>query len=81
MRSPWRVKLGVALGGGAARGLAHIGVLRALAREEIPVDDQVLPELSPDGSAAGRLVVHRSFEDTNGLAMYEAILDLADAPD
>jgi phosphatidylserine/phosphatidylglycerophosphate/cardiolipin synthase-like enzyme len=47
--------------------------------EEIPVDDQVLPELSPDGSAAGRLVVHRSFEDTNGLAMYEAILDLADS--
>ena len=38
MRTPWRVKLGVALGGGAARGLAHIGVLRALAREEIPVD-------------------------------------------
>ena len=47
--------------------------------EEIPVDDQVLPELSPEGQAAGRLVVHRSFEDMNGLAMYEAILDLADS--
>jgi NTE family protein len=38
MRPPWRVKVGVALGGGAARGLAHIGVLRALVREEIPID-------------------------------------------
>jgi len=35
---PWRLKVGVALGGGAARGLAHIGVLRALAREGIPID-------------------------------------------
>ncbi|MDX1387639.1 MAG: patatin-like phospholipase family protein, partial [Acidobacteriota bacterium] len=39
MRAPWkRLKVGVALGGGAARGLAHIGVLRALLREGIPVD-------------------------------------------
>lgn len=38
MRSPWRTKLGLALGGGAARGLAHVGVLRALAREGIQVD-------------------------------------------
>lgn len=30
--------MGLALGGGAARGLAHIGVLRALLREGIPVD-------------------------------------------
>ena len=32
------MKVGVALGGGAARGLAHVGVLRALLREGIPVD-------------------------------------------
>lgn len=38
MRTPWQMKVGVALGGGAARGLAHIGVLRALLREELPVD-------------------------------------------
>jgi len=30
-------KVGLALGGGAARGLAHIGVLRALVRAEIPI--------------------------------------------
>jgi NTE family protein len=33
-----RKKVGLALGSGAARGLAHIGVLRVLEREGIPVD-------------------------------------------
>jgi len=31
-------KVGLALGGGAARGLAHIGVLKELQRREIPID-------------------------------------------
>ncbi len=31
-------KIGLALGGGAARGLAHIGVLKALEENQIPVD-------------------------------------------
>ncbi len=35
----WKKKrVGLALGGGGARGLAHIGVLRVLEKEEIPVD-------------------------------------------
>jgi NTE family protein len=38
MLPPWRLKVGLALGGGAARGMAHIGVLRALVREGIPID-------------------------------------------
>jgi NTE family protein len=38
MLPPWRLKVGLALGGGAARGLAHIGVIRALVREGIPID-------------------------------------------
>jgi len=33
-----RPKLGIALGGGFARGIAHIGVLRVLEENEIPVD-------------------------------------------
>jgi NTE family protein len=32
------VRIGVALGGGGARGLAHLGVLCALEREKIPID-------------------------------------------
>ncbi len=31
-------KVGLALGGGGARGLAHIGVLKVLERENIPID-------------------------------------------
>jgi len=33
-----RKKIGLALGGGAARGLAHIGVLSVLEKEDVPVD-------------------------------------------
>jgi NTE family protein len=33
-----RPKIGLALGGGGARGLAHIGVLKVLEREGIPID-------------------------------------------
>ncbi|MCM8794491.1 MAG: patatin-like phospholipase family protein [Candidatus Omnitrophica bacterium] len=33
-----RVQIGLALGSGAALGLAHIGVLRVLEREKIPID-------------------------------------------
>ncbi|MCB1155271.1 patatin-like phospholipase family protein, partial [bacterium] len=32
------VRVGLALGGGAARGLSHLGVIRALRRAEIPID-------------------------------------------
>src|SRR3984885_13435825 len=31
------IKVGVALGGGGARGLAHIGVLKAFEEEDIPI--------------------------------------------
>ena len=31
-------RVGLALGGGAARGLAHLGVLRVLVREQVPID-------------------------------------------
>jgi len=33
-----RKKLGLALGGGGARGLAHIGVIKVLLEEKIPID-------------------------------------------
>ena len=33
-----RKKVGIALGGGAARGIAHIGVLEILEKEDIPID-------------------------------------------
>src|SRR5688572_32919393 len=41
--------IGLALSGGAARGIAHVGVLRALAEHEIPIDCIA-------GTSAGALV-------------------------
>ncbi len=35
--SPNEYKIGLVLGGGGARGLAHIGVLKVLEREQIPI--------------------------------------------
>ena len=36
--APRRPKIGLALGGGGARGIAHIGVIRALEEMNIPID-------------------------------------------
>ncbi|MGD8627133.1 MAG: patatin-like phospholipase family protein [Anaerolineae bacterium] len=44
-----RKKLGLALGGGGARGMAHVGILQVLAREGIPIDCIA-------GTSAGSLV-------------------------
>lgn len=44
-----RPKVGLALDGGAARGFAHVGVIRALEREKIPIDFIV-------GTSVGSLV-------------------------
>jgi NTE family protein len=37
-RSPPRPRIALVLGGGAARGFAHVGVIRALEQEKIPID-------------------------------------------
>jgi NTE family protein len=47
--TPGRFHVGVALGGGAARGLAHIGVLKVLQANKIPIDVVV-------GTSIGALV-------------------------
>ena len=36
--TPKKIRVGVALGGGFARGLAHIGVLKVLEEEKVPID-------------------------------------------
>jgi len=46
---PENPKVGLTLSGGAARGLAHIGVLKALEEESIPID-------TISGTSAGALV-------------------------
>jgi len=44
----------------------------------IQSDEATMPELEPTGSSSGRLVVHRGLAETNGLAMYEAMFDVAE---
>src|SRR5947199_9098441 len=44
-----RLRVGLALSGGAARGIAHVGVLRALVENGIPID-------AISGASAGSLI-------------------------
>jgi len=44
-----RPRIGLALSGGAARGIAHVGVLRALEENDIPID-------AIAGASAGALI-------------------------
>ena len=62
-----RKKVGLALGSGAARGLAHIGVLEVLEREGIPVD---MIAGTSVGAAVGALYAQgKNASQIKGLAM------------
>ena len=58
---PSKPKIALVLGGGAARGFAHIGVIRALEQEKIPIDLVVGTSV---GSLIGAIYAHdrNSFE-------------------
>ena len=60
IKNPLGLKVGVALGGGAARGLAHVGVLRALDREKIPID--VIVGTSMGAIVGGAYAVSRDID-------------------
>ena len=53
-------KIGLALGGGGARGLAHIGILKVLQREQIPID--VISGTSMGGIVGAMYAVGQSIE-------------------
>ncbi len=57
-RTPAPPRIGLALGGGFARGIAHIGVLRAFERNNIPI-------YAIAGVSAGSMVAAR----TQGVAL------------
>ncbi len=57
-------KVGLALSGGSARGLAHIGVLKALEEESIPID-------MISGTNAGALVGACYAKERNARALEE----------
>lgn len=61
-------KVGLALGGGAARGIAHIGVLEILEKEGIPIDVVA-------GTSAGALIGALHACGMSALRMKELVLD------
>ena len=63
------MKIGLALGGGAARGFAHIGVIKALEAQGIYADIVV-------GTSAGSLVGALYAAGNNGLALHKLALDM-----
>jgi NTE family protein len=66
------VKIGLALGGGAARGFAHIGVIKALESQGI-VPDLVV------GTSAGSLVGALYAAGNNGFALHKMALEMDEA--
>jgi len=63
-------KIGLALGGGAARGMAHIGVLNVLEREGIPID---LIAGTSVGAAVGSLYARSK----NAALIKEKVIELS----
>lgn len=68
-----RKRLGLALGGGGARGLAHIGVIRAFEEESIPVDIVV-------GTSIGALVGASYASGTGADEMENKINEFLNSP-
>ena len=71
-KPPRKIKIGLALGGGAARGFAHIGVIKALEAQGIYPDIVV-------GTSAGSLVGALYAAGNNGYALNRMALDMDEA--
>jgi NTE family protein len=67
-----KVKIGLALGGGAARGFAHIGVIKALEAQGIVPDIVV-------GTSAGSVVGAMYASGHNGFALQKMALEMDEA--
>ncbi|CAN5790900.1 patatin-like phospholipase family protein [soil metagenome] len=66
------IRIGLALGGGAARGFAHIGVIKALESQGIVPDIVV-------GTSAGSVVGAMYAAGNNGFALQKMALDMDEA--
>ena len=71
-KQPRPIKIGLALGGGAARGFAHIGVIKVLEAQGI------LPDIVV-GTSAGSLVGALYAAGHNGYALHKLALDMDEA--
>lgn len=71
-KPPRPLKIGLALGGGAARGFAHIGVIKVLESQGIVPDIVV-------GTSAGSLVGALYAAGNNGFALHKMALEMEEA--
>lgn len=71
-KPPRPIRVGLALGGGAARGFAHIGVIKALEARNIKVDLLA-------GTSAGSVVAALYASGMNGFAMNKLALTMDEA--
>jgi NTE family protein len=69
---PRKIKIGLALGGGAARGFAHIGVIKALEAQGIYPDIVV-------GTSAGSVVGAMYAAGNDGFALQKIAMDMDEA--
>lgn len=69
---PQKPRIALALGGGAARGFAHVGVIKALESQGIVPDIVV-------GTSAGSLVGALYAAGNNGFALQKLALDMDEA--
>jgi len=65
------MKVGIALGAGGARGLAHLGVLKLLEEEKIPIDDMT-------GSSIGAVVAAAYAQNPNANYLISGLRKLLD---
>jgi len=72
VKVPRHIRIGLALGGGAARGFAHVGVIKALESQGIDVDIVT-------GTSAGSLVGALYAAGNNGYALQKIALDMDEA--
>jgi NTE family protein len=70
--SPRKIRIGLALGGGAARGFAHIGVIKALEAQGIFPDIVV-------GTSAGSVVGALYAAGSNGFDLQRTAMDMDEA--
>ena len=69
---PKKIRIGIALGGGAARGFAHIGVIKALEAQGI------FPEIVV-GTSAGAVVGALYAAGNNGFALQKTAMEMDEA--
>ena len=70
--APRKIKIGLALGGGAARGFAHIGVIKALESQGIHADIVT-------GTSAGSVVGALYAAGNSGFALQKMAFDMDEA--